>query len=80
MIGPTLSNQTTYKFRDKMIRKQELIMNDMLVKRKELLMIAGVVSRKEVKVEEMVMDGDVEDKANATHAWVEVRECEGLMG
>jgi hypothetical protein len=55
-------------------------MENVFVKGKELLMIAGVVSGKEVKVEKVVMDGNVEDKANAAHGWIGLGEIKGLMG
>lgn len=48
-------------------------MNDMLVERKEFLLIAGIVGREEVKVEEVVMDRNVEYETNATH-WFELEK------
>lgn len=80
MIRATLTNEATYEFGYKMIWQQEFVMDNVFVKGKELLMIAGIVSGKEVKVEKVVMDGDVEHKANAAHDWIGLSKSKGMMG
>jgi hypothetical protein len=52
-------------------------MNNVFVKGKELLMIAGIVSGEEVKVEKVVMDGNVKHEANAAHGWIGLRKSKG---
>ena len=78
MIGPTFTDQSTNKFRYKMIWQKQLVMNDMLVERKEFLLIAGIIGREEIEVEEVVMDRNVEYETNATH-WFELEKVREQM-
>lgn len=50
-----------------MVRKEEFVLDDMFVEGKVLLLTGWVVSGEEVEIEEMIVNGDVENEANAAH-------------
>lgn len=69
MIRTAFTDEATNKFGYKMIGKKEFVMNDVFVEGQEFLLITGIVGGEEVEVEEVVMNRDIEYKADAAHGF-----------